>query len=800
MLKKISAYTLILTMVLSMIGGINVWATEEPGVVYKFDLTTTNTYNTGANDNTTVAPIEDGGMHLTGSGIWYSTQTAPNGYGSSLCVANAIDRIVFKVKLGADVTESKFLTFYLNWVGLNDANYQQIISDDIIVEPGSEYQTYICDVADAIAAYENPAYPVRQMGINNNDADMYISEIKFVDATWTEPEEEIIPKGPGAFVSSSPANNAINVSQNADLKLTFDNVPVITSFTRDSVVINESHDMVEAVGGQTGLSDFVIYDNKTDPYSLTINLKPLESGTRYIVELSNIVVGESTLNERIVFITGFDGTPTQNALYEYDLTTTNTFNIGINDNTTVAPIENGGMRLSPADHADCLWYSTQYSPDGYGTAIISTLSDIKKIIVRAKITDTEARGFSIYLNWTAHNSANYNNVASFDITIQPGDAYVDYIIDTSSLVSYVNPDYPIRQIALVCDNATDKMYIQNIKFVPAGYTDVEYLAKGFEMVQDYGSADERNISYIGLPDNPGDVSATLNYFYNFESKPVTVCIVAALYNSNVLEDIAYEKIEIPAGGSIRQPMVATLYDIPTGENYIVKGFLWKDMQPLQENHTLTHAKKVLILGNSITYHPTTDFSESYGVIWNGSWGMAVTSEENDYVHLLMKYAKDAGYHADIRVGGNIWRTDRTLGSIETNPTLYMTTADLDDSTAKEFAEFKPDIIINALGANNTDVDNFITVYENAMEYIAPNAKVITVGTICGSAPWEKVSALAAEKGWPYVDRTEAAGYATGTYMANSIWGANAIGWHPGNNGMRAIADGIWAYLEGYLAE
>ena len=80
------------------------------------------------------------------------------------------------------------------------------------------------------------------------------------------------------------------------------------------------------------------------------------------------------------------------------------------------------------------------------------------------------------------------------------------------------------------------------------------------------------------------------------------------------------------------------------------------------------AARLLVLGNSITYHAPTP---SRG--WNGDWGMAASSEENDFVHLTA-----AALHVPI--------TRFNVLSLETTPStasevIKNVSGGVDDTTA-----------------------------------------------------------------------------------------------------------------------
>lgn len=92
--------------------------------------------------------------------------------------------------------------------------------------------------------------------------------------------------------------------------------------------------------------------------------------------------------------------------------------------------------------------------------------------------------------------------------------------------------------------------------------------------------------------------------------------------------------------------------------------------------------KVLFLGNSITKHgPKKDID------WSGNWGMAATSEVNDYVHLVTKaLTEKAGAAPEVMV--------KNIADFERAYAGYDIAAKLKDAI-----EFKADLIILAIGEN-----------------------------------------------------------------------------------------------------
>ena len=68
-------------------------------------------------------------------------------------------------------------------------------------------------------------------------------------------------------------------------------------------------------------------------------------------------------------------------------------------------------------------------------------------------------------------------------------------------------------------------------------------------------------------------------------------------------------------------------------------------------------RKVLILGNSITRHPKVP-----AIGWNAEWGMAASSPDKDYVHLLEANFKKSDASTKV-TAVNISAFEHNFGSI-----------------------------------------------------------------------------------------------------------------------------------------
>lgn len=192
--------------------------------------------------------------------------------------------------------------------------------------------------------------------------------------------------------------------------------------------------------------------------------------------------------------------------------------------------------------------------------------------------------------------------------------------------------------------------------------------------------------------------------------------------------------------------------------------------------------RVLFLGNSITLHaPAPDIG------WTGNWGMAASSEDKDYVRLLLdKIAKAAGGRPQFKVR-NIAEFERGLGAFNIEEQL------------KQELEFRPDVVVLAIGENATPADSQESKQAFAEAFRKLLASLEATGrpkVFIRSQFWadptkdELMKAAAKEGNHIWIDLSPLIDESCYARSERKFDHAGVAG-HPGDKGMQVIADAIW---------
>lgn len=193
--------------------------------------------------------------------------------------------------------------------------------------------------------------------------------------------------------------------------------------------------------------------------------------------------------------------------------------------------------------------------------------------------------------------------------------------------------------------------------------------------------------------------------------------------------------------------------------------------------------KILFVGNSITKHsPKADIG------WHNDCGMAASSVDKDYVHLLIK--KIMQYDPNVSFG--------IAQVAEFERTFFEKSASDDYADA---AKWQPDIIIMYFGANvSRDYDTmenpkktFAIAFEDMRNLLSNNGKakvLISMGFYKRPRLEEEKRAVAEKYGDIFVDMTDIMNAEETHGMFN----------HPSDYGMQKIADRFWEHLEPIVQE
>lgn len=198
-------------------------------------------------------------------------------------------------------------------------------------------------------------------------------------------------------------------------------------------------------------------------------------------------------------------------------------------------------------------------------------------------------------------------------------------------------------------------------------------------------------------------------------------------------------------------------------------------------------KRIMFVGNSITLH-----GKLKEIGWNNDWGMAASSEENDYVHILMRKTKEYDSEAAFCICQvAAWESDYKNGK-EKYP-LY-----------EKARVFNADIIIMRFVENCPGKDFDGTVFRKEMsdllDYLNPSGKakiIMTTGFWHHPGDGEIV-AYAEENGLPVVILGDLGD--DDEMMAKGLFEHSGVAMHPGDLGMKTIALRIFEALKKYIKE
>lgn len=188
----------------------------------------------------------------------------------------------------------------------------------------------------------------------------------------------------------------------------------------------------------------------------------------------------------------------------------------------------------------------------------------------------------------------------------------------------------------------------------------------------------------------------------------------------------------------------------------------------------------LAIGNSITIHPLNEY-------WWNECGMAATSAENDYVHLVAS-ALDAKFYAYNFATWELMGHDR-------GETLSL----LDGLISEEL-----DLVTIQLSENASDLSTFESDFEELIRYVqkgAPDAQILVIGDFWDKEQKDEMKHKACEEtGVEFISLDEIKGleeYQCG--MDTTVYDNDSdphtvehsgVAKHPGDAGMKWIAEKI----------
>lgn len=211
----------------------------------------------------------------------------------------------------------------------------------------------------------------------------------------------------------------------------------------------------------------------------------------------------------------------------------------------------------------------------------------------------------------------------------------------------------------------------------------------------------------------------------------------------------------------------------------------KDLAHIRFFNLEGSGKRILILGNSITLHgPKADIG------WHGEWGMAASSKEKDYVHQLMastlEIAPDSAFcicqvaewERQYKEGGNTYPAYQAAKEFEADIIIMRFV----ENCPKK--DFEPDLF-------KKELDAFLRFFDPE-----ERAKIIITTGFWRHPADETIEKYAKEKELPCIYMGDLG--ADDLMMATGLFEHSGVAHHPGDLGMKTIADRIFLLLKAIL--
>ncbi len=199
------------------------------------------------------------------------------------------------------------------------------------------------------------------------------------------------------------------------------------------------------------------------------------------------------------------------------------------------------------------------------------------------------------------------------------------------------------------------------------------------------------------------------------------------------------------------------------------------------------AAKVLILGNSITLHgPAAEIG------WNGNWGMAASSKDKDFAHLLVTQIAQVTGQEPLLLAKNIASFERSYREYDFLKEL------------KSELEFQADIVILAIGENVAEPTTeeskkaFALGCEKLIETVLAHREptiFVRSSFWANTVKDEILKSACKATNATYIDISNLGAIETNAARSERKIDHAGVGAHPGDAGMQAIADAIFKAIE-----